>query len=137
VPGGAPRGSQPHALSVFVTAFAARLAGSQPKIGRTREVSRGTRVAPYAPMLIENILRPKTLLLALCLGAAAGACSVDTDDDDDAADDDDGDDVDVDVDACHEDCNEGKITCEGDCDDEDDACIGSCSADFDDCDADC
>jgi hypothetical protein len=90
-------------------------------------------------MLLEN-LRPKHLLLALCIGAAAGACSVDAgdpDDDDGAEDDDDDGGDDVDIDVCHEECNDAHIDCSGSCDDEDDSCVGSCDADFDDCENDC
>lgn len=79
-------------------------------------------------MPIDTLVRPKSLLLALCLGAAAGACTINVDPDDDGADD---------GDACHEECDEVHVDCAGNCDDADDECAAACDADFDECAKDC
>ncbi len=78
-------------------------------------------------MVINDLLKPRNLLLAICLGAAAGACSIDTDDDD-AGDD---------GDSCKTECDSVHLDCSGDCDDGDDACVGRCDLDRDDCEKDC
>ena len=77
----------------------------------------------------ENLLRPRTLLLALCIGAAAGACTINVDPTDDEAGDD--------ADACHEDCEQVHVDCSASCNDGDDACVGTCDADLDECEQDC
>jgi hypothetical protein len=104
----------------------------------------GMTVARHGIMPINDLVRPRTLLLALCIGAAAGACEIDTNDDtggDDGADDDDDDGTAEsggdDGGSCHEDCDAAKITCEGQCDDDNETCFANCQATWDDCDAGC
>lgn len=74
-------------------------------------------------MTIDSLLRPKTLLFALCLGASATACNVDNGDDDD----DGGGDDDVVIDADDDDGDKDDlVSCQADCADDDDACLDLC-----------
>jgi hypothetical protein len=78
-------------------------------------------------MTIETLLRPQTILFALCLGAAPVACNVENDDDDDDGAGDEDVDVEVDDDGGDDDADELE-TCEAAC--TDDACLAQCQEEF-------
>lgn len=79
-------------------------------------------------MKIESLLRPQTILFALCLGAAPAACSVENDDDDDDGAGDEDVDVEVDDDGGDDADADALETCQSEC--EDDACLVNCEQKF-------
>jgi hypothetical protein len=82
-------------------------------------------------MAMNDLLKPRNLLLAACLGAAAGACTINDDDGTDTKGDN------GDGDACHEECHSAHLDCSGHCDDNDNTCIGQCDLDQSNCEKDC
>jgi hypothetical protein len=110
----------------------------------TSECASGTRVARFAFMTIQRLLRPTSLFFALCLGAVPAACAVNDDDDDDDGG---GDDVDVEVEdddgdaeeraACRKSCGDSQVDCEDVCAPGDPNCVVDCQDDFHLCHASC